>query len=163
VLFLNQTAPDGSRRFLNIAHLMGVAFEYDARAVVATDLDNDGLPDLLIEERNNLSSKRFLHIYRNRWPTTHHWIGVRLEETSNGAPLPTAQITVAAGGKKRMGVVVNGDSFLCQHPAAYHTGLGATSQVDWITVRWGDGQVTRIDAPAIDQWHRVPAPAFTRR
>ncbi len=163
VLFLNEVAPDGSRRFINIAHLMGMAHEYDARAVVAADLDNDGLPDLVIEERNNLSAKRFLHVYRNQWPTKHHWVGLRLEESAGGAPLPTAQITVSAGGVKRMGVVVNGDSFLCQHPPAYHTGLGATESVDWIEVRWGDGQVTRIDKPAVDQWHRVSAPAFKPR
>ena len=163
VLFLNETAPDGSRRFLNVAHLMGVAFEYDARAVVATDLDNDGLPDLVIEERNNISSKRFLHVYRNQWPTKGHWVGARLEETPGGATLPTAQITISAGGVKRLGVVVNGDSFLCQHPAAYHTGLGATDAVDWIEVRWGDGQVTRVDKPAVDAWHAIKAPKFKAR
>ena len=163
VLFINETAPDGSRRFLNIAHLMDVAFEYDARAVVATDLDNDGKPDLVIEERNNLSAKRFLHLYRNQWPTKSPWVGLRLQESPGGAPLPTAQITVSAGGVKRMGVVVNGDSFLCQHPPAFHTGLGATDSVDWIEVRWGDGQVTRIDKPAVDQWHRASAPAFKHR
>lgn len=163
VLFINETAPDGSRRFINIAHLMDVAFEYDARAVVATDLDNDGKPDLVIEERNNLSAKRFLHLYKNQWPTKSHWVGLRLEESPGGAPLPSAQITVSAGGVKRMGVVVNGDSFLCQHPPAYHTGLGATNTVDWIEVRWGDGQVTRIEKPAVDQWHRAAAPAFKPR
>ncbi len=163
VLFLNETAPDGSRRFLNIAHLMGVACEYDARAVVATDLDNDGRPDLVVEERNNLSAKRFLHVYRNQWPTTSHWIGLRLEESAGGAPVPTAQVTIRAGGVQRMGVVVNGDSFLCQHAPAFHTGLGTTAAVEWIDVRWGDSQVTRIDAPTVDQWHRVQAPTFKQR
>jgi enediyne biosynthesis protein E4 len=162
VLFLNQSDGAGSRRFLNVAHLWGVAFEYDARAVVATDLDNDGLPDLVIEERNNLSSKRFLHVYKNRWRTTSHWVGLRLEESAGGATLPTAQVTVSAGGVKRTGVVVNGDSFLCQHPPSYHTGLGDTATVDWIEVRWGDGQVTRIDQPAVDTWHRVGAPTFKK-
>jgi enediyne biosynthesis protein E4 len=162
VLFLNQGDGAGGRRFLNVAHLWGVAFEYDARAVVATDLDNDGLPDLVIEERNNLSAKRFLHVYRNQWKTASHWVGLRLEESAGGAPLPTAQITVSAGGVKRIGAVVNGDSFLCQHPPSYHTGLGDTAAVDWIEVRWGDGQVTRVDKPAVDQWHRVSAPAFKK-
>ena len=163
VLFLNETAPDGSRRFLNIAHLMGVACEYDGRAVVAADLDNDGLPDLVIEERNNLSSKRFLHVYHNQWPTTFHWVGVHLADSPGGAPVATAQVTVKAGGVTRMGVVVNGDSFLCQHPPGFETGLGTVDTVESIEVRWGDGQVTRLDHPAVDHWHPMAAPVFKHR
>lgn len=164
VLFLNEAAPTepgkpAERRFLNIAHLMDVAKEYDARAVVAADLDNDGHMDLVVEERNNRTSKRYLHIYRNEWPSAgNHWIGAHLQESPNGANIPNTLVTIMAGGVKYLSPVINGDSFLCQHPADAHAGLGATATVDWIEVRWGDGQVTRVDKPAADRWHTITAP-----
>ena len=43
-LFLN----DAGKGFRNVGFLTGSAFEFDARAVLATDLDVDGRPDLLV-------------------------------------------------------------------------------------------------------------------
>jgi hypothetical protein len=163
VLMLNQADPAGGRRFFNIAHLMGVSFEYDSRGVVGADLDGDGRLDLIIESLDNRINKRFLHIYKNEWPTTHHWVGMRLVESPGGAPLPTSQVTVMVAGKPHIGAVINGDSFLCQHPPVVHTGLGQATEIDWIEVRWGDGQVTRVDKPAIDTWHQLAAPPVQKR
>ena len=123
------------------------------------DLDNDGRVDLVVEERNNRTSKRYLHIYRNEWPSTgNHWVGAHLEETAGGATIPGSVVTILAGGVKYLSPVINGDSFLCQHPAAAHAGLGTTATVDAIEVRWGDGQVTRVEKPAVDAWHAIKAP-----
>ncbi len=158
VLYLNESDEHGGRRFANVAHLMGVACEYDARAVVGADLDGDGRVDLLVVEKDFRRRQQTLHIYRNSWPGGNHWIGIALDESVNGAPLPGSVVTAIAGGTRHVACVVNGDSFMSQHPAAIHVGLGAATQVDAVEIRWADGQVTRLDHPAVDALHRVPAP-----
>ena len=65
VLLMNQEGED----FVNIAFLLGVAFEYDGRAVVADDLDADGRVDLLVVEYKTEGLNRdfyTLHVYQNR-------------------------------------------------------------------------------------------------
>ncbi|MBA3936904.1 MAG: CRTAC1 family protein [Planctomycetes bacterium] len=161
VLLLDETAADGARRFLNIAHLMDVACEYDARAVIGCDLDGDGKVDLAVMEKHFATDRRWLNLYRNRWPDAGHWIALYLDESAGGAPVPGSLVTVSAGGRTQISTVITGDSFMCQHPSAVHFGIGAATAVDWIEVRWADGQVTRVEKPEADHAHRVSAPAFT--
>ena len=148
VLFMNE----GGAAFLNVAHLMGAAFEFDSRNVVGDDLDGDGKVDLLVLERKQTGG-RVLHILRNEWPTTHPWIGVRLAPGANPAG---AEIRVhMAGGRVQIGRVVAGDSFQSQHAAAQHFGLGAGGTVERVEVLWPDGERTLLDGPAVNQWHQV--------
>ena len=62
-------ATAGSR---NVAYLLGVAFEYDGRAVVTDDLDGDGNVDLLVIEHKSGggtgdNNDQILHVYQNAW------------------------------------------------------------------------------------------------
>jgi hypothetical protein len=158
VLYLNEPTADGGRGFLNVAHLMGVACEYDAREVIAADLDGDGRLDLVVAEKDFRRRRETLHLYRNAWPGANHWIGVRLQETAGGAPLPGTVVTTITAARRQVGTVITGDSFMSQHPAAVHAGLGAVDAVEGIDIRWGDGQVTHLDHPQADRWHAVTAP-----
>jgi hypothetical protein len=161
VLLLNETAEGGARRFLNIAHLMDVACEYDGRAVIGCDLDGDGKVDLAVMEKHFGTDRRWLNLYRNRWPSPGHWIGLYLDETPGGAPVAGSVVRMSAGGRTQVATVITGDSLACQHPSAAHFGIGAATAVEWIEVHWADGQVTRIEKPPVDTWGRVGAPVFT--
>ena len=96
----------------DVAHLFGVAFEADSRGVVATDLDADGRPDLLLVTvriegkgskryeltalRNTLDAKGERWVDRPPKPgekaspgstqvfRKRHWIGVRLKPGKDG-------------------------------------------------------------------------------
>ena len=153
VLLMNQ---DGTG-FVNVAFLMGLAKEYDARSVVGDDLDGDGRVDLLVSE-DNWKQGSILHVYRNRLETNNHWIGVRLREEGQGHSPLGARVLVHTSQRRYIGRIVAGDSLSSQHATTLHFGLGRTQEVDSIEVRWVNGSVQRIEGPEIDRYHLVRAP-----
>lgn len=143
--------------YVNIAYLMGVAFEYDARAVVTEDIDSDGRPDLLVVEHiaEGLNKTRYrLHVYRNSLEQAGHWIGVKLVDKP-GVSTIGATVEVKTDSGMQMGRVVTGDSFSAQHSATLHFGLGKPQQIQSIRVVWPDGSESLLKNPKIDQYHSL--------
>ena len=145
------------RQYTNIAYLMGIGCEYDARAVVGNDLDGDGRPDLIVTEYQ-LADRGYimkLHVYRNVLPTKNHWIGVRLPESGGHGGLFGTVVELSAGGRRQIRQIVSGDSFLAQHDNVAHFGTGEVDDVEKITVRWPSGREKELLHPAVDQYHVV--------
>ena len=141
--------------FIDVAWLMGVAFEADSRAVVSDDFDGDGRVDLLVTEykiRGNWDSYR-LKVLRNTIETDHHWVGVRLRDSAEGGSTIGAIVTVKAAGRTHTDRVVTGDSYTAQHASGVHFGLGNTDQIDSLTVQWSDGRTATVDHPEIDRYY----------
>lgn len=141
----------GGKDFRNTAWLFGVAFEFDSRLALDEDLDGDGRRDLLLTEQMRNGTR--LHVYRNEFPEAGHWIGARLLTPAPGASPIGARVSVSAGGKVQTLRCVQGDGLAIQHARTRHFGLGAAEKVDWLEVRWPDGKVQRLDAPAAGQVH----------
>ena len=142
-------------RFESVAFLLGVGEQFDGRAVVGDDVDNDGRVDLIVVE-DHWSDGQLLHVYQNRMETGHHWIGVRLAEEGLGKSPQGARVIVnLAEGPRQVGVVVTGDSIHAQHPTKLHFGLGATDAIVDIEVIWPGGHRRVIKNPAIDRYHVI--------
>lgn len=143
--------------YINIAYLMGVAFEYDARSVVTEDIDKDGRPDLLVVEHHaeglNKTSYR-LHVYRNGLSNAGHWIGIELHDSENRSTIG-ANVEIVTKNGKQFTRIVTGDSFSSQHSANLHFGLGQQTEVEEIRVTWANGQKSSIKRPEIDQYHKI--------
>jgi len=156
VFYLN----DGTGRFLNVAFLLGVSYEFDSRMVVGADFDADGRPDLLVAElRRDLetrSAREVLHLISNQWPTKGNWLGVQLQGAPGISPLG-AVITVKTADRIWRQPVVSGDSLWSQHPAIVNFGLGKISEVDSIEVLWPGGTKTSIEKPKLNQYHLAKA------
>ena len=144
---------------------MGVGYEFDARGVLAPDLDLDGRRDLLVVRNDwirgagGVVPKQSLYCLRNELETGNHWIGVRLLAARPGVSPIGAKVILMAAGAKRERRVVTGDSYYGQSPAVAHFGLGETDRVAAIEVIWPDGTRTRIENPAVDRYHIVAPPA----
>jgi len=152
-LFLSR---DG-QGFTNAGFMMDVALEQDSRAVLAHDFDNDGRVDLLVTTRNSLNdgSNYKLHLLMNRADQTdRHWVGVRLTGAPGVSPLG-AKVTVTTRNGVKTNAAVSGDSYSAQHAPILHFGLGDIETIEKIVVRWPDGKVTTLDAPAVDLYHDV--------
>ena len=145
------------KRFTNVGFLLGVGQQYDGRAVVSDDIDNDGRMDLLVVE-DQWNDGQILHVYRNVIDSNHHWIGVRLRESATGLAPFGAVITVETDTRTQVGVIVAGDSIHAQHPTRKHFGLGDEQLVRSITVRWPGGRVTHLKDPKIDTYHDLIGP-----
>ncbi len=155
-LFVN----DAGRRFANGAFLMGAAFEFDARSVVSGDIDDDGRVDMVVvkvmeaDPAFNDRLSQTVYIVKNQWPQSRNWIGVKLPPSIKRSSIG-AKVTVVSDMGRQVSHVVTGDSFRAQHPLQKHFGLDEVSSVDFIKVRYLDGTVRRLNAPAINQYHVV--------
>jgi len=154
VLLMNEKG----KGFVNIAFLMGVAFEYDARSVIADDLDGDGRVDLLVVEFKTAGRDKNiyrLHVYKNTLDQAGHWVGIRLQDYGSGLSPIGAMVSVKTSGGEQKTRLVTGDSFSAQHSSTIHFGLGAATSVESIEVSWPNGKKVQLKQPVIDQYHNI--------
>ncbi len=144
--------------FSNVAFLFGVAAEFDARSAVSGDLDLDGRVDLVVVEDRGLRGQK-LHIYQNRLETGNAWIGIQLREQGEGRSPVGASVKVRTAEQVHVGRIVTGDTLMGQHSTTLHFGLGASTQVESIEVRWMNGMTRVIRNPEINRYYYLSAAA----
>lgn len=152
-LFLNC----GDEGFVNVGFLFGVAAEFDSRAVVSNDLDGDGKPDLVVTEYR-LENQGFVmdvHVFQNRLQTNNHWIGFHVPRSPDGGSSIGAKVSIETDDKTQSEWIVTGDSFLSQHAATIHFGLGRQTRVKRAIIHWLDGKTTELGNPSVDKYHWV--------
>jgi enediyne biosynthesis protein E4 len=109
------------------------------------DVNNDGLPDVLITENNGRAM-----LWLNRTTTQNHWVKLRLVGTRSGRSGIGAIVTVRAGGMTQRFMVRCGSSYLSQSDLRVNVGLGAQTAAD-IEVRWPSGVTDKITGAVCDQ------------
>jgi hypothetical protein len=143
--------------FLNVAQLFDTAFVFDSRVAISEDFDCDGRPDLLVSQEIEDSQQHYhlLHIYLNQLETDHNWIGVQVADGGPGlSPIgATVRIETEMGPQKQW--LVAGDALYGQESSIAHFGLGTAREVKFIEIRWPNGHVRRVDAPAIRSYHLI--------
>ena len=144
-----------SEGFVNMAFAMGAAFERDTRHVATADVNSDGRPDLILSFRDAIHGTESIHVFRNDFRTQNHWVGVRVAGARGVSPLGAKVTCVARSGRRQVAQIVTGDSYRVQHPPVCHFGLGADDAIEFVEIRWLNGQVKRLDNPKIDQYHTV--------
>ena len=149
-------------RFADISAASGLDFADDGRAVALVDWDQDGDLDLWISNRN-APRLRFL---RNDIPRSHHFLLLRLEgngKTTNrdaiGArvevSLPASRDPHHASRNRLIRTLRAGEGFLAQSTKWLHFGLGRAGRIEFVTVRWPDGQAERFSDLEVDTRYRL--------
>jgi hypothetical protein len=105
-----------------------------ARGLAVGDIDGDGALDLLV---TTVAGRA--RIYRNVAPKKGHWLMVRALDPALRRDACGAEVTAEAGGRRRLGLVNPGHSYLCSNDGRAHFGLGSAARVDSLRVRWPDG------------------------
>ena len=128
----------GGGKFLDMSFVSGADSDGDGRTVVAWDITQDGMPELLVRQAGGGA----LIVYRNRFPKAS-WLHVSLRGVKSNRLGIGAKVIAEAGGKRVCRELYPVVNFLSQSPAAVHLGLGDAKKVDRLTVRWpsGDEQV----------------------
>jgi len=141
-LFLNR----GSLRFADLSHLSGADSEGDGRASVATDLNGDGMLDIVVRQVGGGP----LLVFENRFPR-QHYLTVTLRGTKSNRAGIGARLIAECNGQKQVREMFPGDTFMSQSPCEVHFGLGKATRVDRLTILWPSGTVQQMAEVAADR------------
>jgi hypothetical protein len=136
--------------FYEISGLTGADSDGDGRGVVASDLNGDGMEDLLVRQAGGGS----LLVFENRFPHAH-WLDVSLRGGKSNSLGIGARLVAQVGPQKLVRELYPHDSFKSQSPARAHFGLGRATKVDRLTITWPSGFVQELTDVAADRHIRV--------
>jgi len=173
-LLVNQ----GTAGFTEAGFLLDLGFPDDARCLVASDLDLDGFVDLVLTTAGGTSGfvhvdreglkPSYCHVLKNNglFGKGRSWTGLKLGTGPSGHPHGARVDVVAMEDGKEVHyskVIVSGDSFMSQHPAEVHFGLGRASSIDRIGITWAGGKEKLIRNPRINQWITIGKRTGTKK
>ena len=158
-VFLNMQ--DG--RFADISQISGLDFSDDGRGAAFVDWDHDG--DLDFWLRNRTAPQ--LRYMRNDVPTGNHFLAIRLEGKTCNRDAIGARVKVHLGGnaaKPLIRTLRAGEGFLAQSSKWLHFGLGSSTSIEKVTVRWPGGEVETFTGLQADrQYHLTQGTGEARR
>jgi len=148
---------EGKGRFHE--HGCGAPFsrELIGRGSAAADYDNDGDIDIAVS-----NSGGPLELLRN--DGTHgEWIGFVLKGRKSNRQGIGARVTVETEAGRQMREVKAGESYLASSDPRVHFGLGKSSAVRRVTIRWPSGIVQEVTGARAGRYNPVEEPAAPPR
>ncbi|HLK56376.1 MAG TPA: CRTAC1 family protein, partial [Chthonomonadaceae bacterium] len=142
----------GGGRFQEISAGAGPDFSRKivGRGIAVGDYDGDGREDLLLVDDEG--APLLLH---NDSPPGNHWISLRCLWRPGGSDAVGARVTLQVGGRKQIAEVRAGGSYLSTNTPDVHFGLGASTKIDRIQIRWPDGRVSQFTNLMADRAYHV--------
>jgi hypothetical protein len=141
-------ANDGTGRFRDVspsnATFCGTARV--SRGLASGDVDGDGALDLLVTTAGGPAL-----LYRNVAPQRGHYLVVRAVDPALNRDAYGARVTLQAPGRRWVGLVNPGQSYLCSCDPRVHFGLGTAERVDALTVLWPDGLEEKFPGGEVDR------------
>jgi hypothetical protein len=132
---------DGSS-FKEISNAAGVDNDKDGRGIGVGDFDNDGRLDFY--QANADQNSLF---YRNTTTDAGHWVELKLVGTSSNRDAIGARVTLKTGARTLIREVDGGNGYAGQSTQRIHFGLGTSTTIASIQVRWPSGSVQTVNAP----------------
>jgi hypothetical protein len=128
-----------------------MAARHRGRGLAMGDLDNDGLPDLVISHVNEP-----VVILRNVAAAKNHWLGVDLAGKDRRSVVG-ARLVLDVGGQKLTRFATAGGSYASSHDPRQLFGLGKNDKVGRLTVCWpsAEPRVEHFDGLRIDAYNRL--------
>ena len=144
---------DGAGRFTDVSQVVGATDTHDGRAVALVDLHNRGALDVVVANQRGP-----LLVYRNEVDPSRHWIQFELEGTVSNRSAIGARVELHWNGLVQAQEVVAASGYSAQNQRRVHYGLGSSTGVDRVMIRWPSGQTQTIEMPQINTRHRVTEP-----
>jgi hypothetical protein len=143
---------NGDGTFSDISNAAGPAITAAAssRGLAVGDLWNDGRLSAVISNMNAVPS-----LLVNQLRSPNHWIAIRTIGTKSNRDGIGARITVKTATRTLVDEVRSGSSYISQSDMRVHFGLGATTKIDWLEIRWPSGLTEKYSNLPVDQIQTV--------
>jgi hypothetical protein len=129
----------------------GLALVIPGRGAAYGDLFNNGKIDVVINCIDHVPA-----LLQNVNPDKNHWVGLKLV---GGPKSPRDAIGtvvyLTAGGTRHREDVLSGGSYESSNDQRLHFGLGDSTAVDKVEIRWPSGAVESVALPAVDRFYVV--------
>jgi enediyne biosynthesis protein E4 len=143
----------GNGRFEDVSSRAGSIFNVAdvGRGVAFGDIDNDGDTDVLVANDNGR-----LRLLVNHAPNQNHWLGLRLIGTQPGRDMVGARVEVIRGTQPTLYRRARADgSYASANDPRVLVGLGASTAVPRIRVRWPSGRTEEFSEVGIDRYTTI--------
>ncbi len=144
VVYVNQR----NGRFVDVTEQLGppVTTPKAGRGAAFADLDNDGDLDIVV---NNVHDTPDLFTLDS--PTDAHWLTVKLVGTRSNRSAIGARVRLVTADGPQMEEVRGGGSYYSQNDPRVHFGIGKTTRIERLEVRWPNGIEEKWTDLAVDQ------------
>jgi enediyne biosynthesis protein E4 len=121
-----------------------------SRGLAIGDLWNDGRLSAVV---NDMGGQPMLLV--NMALNHNHWLGVITRGTKSNRDGIGAKVTITADGHNYVQEVRSGSSYISNNDMRLHFGLGASTQVNRIDVRWPNGNSEVFPGGSVDRFVTV--------
>ncbi len=145
-------ARTGPGKFEDVTETAGSALAKSgvSRGLAVGDIDGDGGVDYVVVDNDGA-----VQVARNTTPDRGHWISLWLEGTTANRSAIGAIVTVKQGATTQRREVRGASSYLSVSDRRVHVGLGASTDVPAVEIRWPDGKEQVVTLPSIDAHFQV--------
>jgi len=110
------------------------------RGAAFGDLNNDGLIDLVVANVGELPT-----VLLNMYSGANRSVTLKLIQTGPNALAVGGRAVLKTDRRSMMRNVEAGSSYLSQNDTRLHFGLGASEKIEFLEIRWTDGQKEKVD------------------
>jgi hypothetical protein len=143
------------KSFVNVGSVSGPLFQehWVGRGLAIGDIDNDGRLDAVVSENGGPA-----HLLMNRTETGNHWIGFKLvgHRSNRDGIGGVIRIDTAAG--PQWVTVTTSSSYLSSGDVRAHFGIGKSSDVTKVEIRWPSGIVQTLGPQKGDRYLTIDEP-----
>jgi hypothetical protein len=135
----------GTGRFADISGSAGAGLKelHSARGLAVADIDNDGSPEVLVNNQNEPPS-----LFKNANKPAGNWVLLELRGVRANRGAIGARVSLTAHGRTQVDEVRSGGSYLSQNDLRLHFGLGNAATIDEVEVTWPGGPT--------EKWRNLP-------
>ncbi len=109
-------------------------------------------PNCNTGDANTWCQPHYFHLFENITENSNHWLEVRLIATNNNRTAIGARVKATVGSTTMMREVTGGTGYhSTQNSLRAHFGLGSSTVVNQLDVRWPDGTLTTLSNVDADQ------------
>ena len=131
-----------SGQFVDLTDSFDVGFDYVNRGVVYTDMDNNGIWDIVLSGLDasvDPEGERKFRVLKNQSSAENNFISITLKGTSDSRDGFGALIDLHTGGEKMKQLSFPNGTFCSQSSRKIHFGLEGVNEIDSIKILWPNG------------------------